>query len=128
MGCERFVWSAARRRRRVFGGRVDEHPASLGEYLVLAWHAGLRVCRSRAPLADPAFYRFGLLALAHVAGDPSRSRETGQQLLTPDDVSDFKYRHSTVLRSRAHVWPAQQPGDRGVLALVGGPSLGRGLL
>ena len=48
-------------------GRVDGHPAETRQSMVLVRLAGLRICRSRPPLADPALCRFDVLAVADVA-------------------------------------------------------------
>ena len=51
-----------------------------------------------------------------------------RQPIAARNVRDRVGRHRPLLRRRADVGPPDQPGDRRVLALVGGPPLGRRLL
>jgi nitric oxide reductase subunit B len=96
--------------------------------VVLAWDPGLRIRRPGPLVANPPFPGPGVLAMADVACLAACSSEARSKSRSADHVRDLQHRDSSVLCCRAHVWPTQQSGDRRVLALVGGPSLGRGIL
>src|SRR5205823_14152581 len=110
--------------RRITRRRVDEHSAQAGKSLVLAWYSGIRIRGSRPPMADIAFHRSGVLALADVASIAARAAETRSELFASHDVCCFEHRDPAVLCRRFDVRSAQQSGHGGILAMVGGASLG----
>ena len=88
----------------------------------------IRVRRSRPGLADPAVRRTADLAVPggprHAPGPQGQRRAPQSALALPA----VRRRHRTLLRRGPDMGPAHAPFHRGILALVGGASLGGRLL
>ncbi|MNP04840.1 hypothetical protein D3C76_967740 [compost metagenome] len=128
----------ARRRHPVLGagrggGRFvhrqlpGHRPGHAGRPQLLARPPGLRVRRSRPPVADRQVPRRGLLAGADAARRGSRPAQAGRQ--EPAGAAHRVCRgHRPVLRCRPVLRRAYPPVGDGVLALVGGAPVGGRLL
>ena len=115
-------------RRRLDGGPVVCRPAEARERdQLLVRPPGLRVRGSGAVLAALPDGRAVPVAVADGPGDVARL-PFGREPQPAGAVLAGLGRHPDVLRPGAVLAPAVQPGDRRILALVGGPSVGRGLL
>src|SRR6266536_1760378 len=87
--------------------RVDEYSAQTWKSMVLARHAGLRICGLGPALANPAVRRPGVLAVADVESVASGAAEARSKPFAADDVCGFEHRHSAVLRRRPDVRSAK---------------------
>ena len=100
-----------------------------GDAALLLRPPGLRVRRPRPRLADRPLRRPRPVALPDGARDRAGAAPPRRAAPAPAAVPASRpRRHRPLLRRRPHLGPADAPLDRRVLALVGRPPLGRGLL
>src|SRR5262249_28038066 len=128
-GRERALRRSGPGRRWLAGRPVLEHPwATFRRRRLLLGPSGLGVSGSRAGVAGRSVPRPADLARSHATGHPARPRRARRTAASRFHVRPLRWGHRPVLWRRAHVRPAYTHQHGGILALVGGSPLGRGLL